>query len=120
MTYAATSPSLCVLEKLVHVEDPDLLPPLSMIEYNLPDETPADRRKIRDLPPDWRHDESATQAIGHQWLSGENAALLFVPSIIVPIADSPDESVLINHRHTSITAIKVARVEPFTLDVRLL
>ena len=33
VTYGATSPALCVLEKLVHVEDPMLLPELMMIRY---------------------------------------------------------------------------------------
>ncbi len=31
VTYCASSPSLCVLEKLVHIEDPDLLPALIMV-----------------------------------------------------------------------------------------
>ena len=31
ITYAATSPALCVLEKLVHIDDPALLPPLLMV-----------------------------------------------------------------------------------------
>lgn len=38
LTYCATSPALCVLEKLVHVEDPALLPEL-MVTYDVPDET---------------------------------------------------------------------------------
>ena len=36
VTYCATSPSLCVLEKLVHVEDPALLPELAMITLRRP------------------------------------------------------------------------------------
>ena len=37
VTYCATSPALCVLEKLVHIEDPALLPELVMVTYEVPD-----------------------------------------------------------------------------------
>ena len=37
VTYCATSPSLCLLEKLVHIEDPALLPDLIMVTYDVPD-----------------------------------------------------------------------------------
>ncbi|MGH8201705.1 MAG: RES family NAD+ phosphorylase, partial [Steroidobacteraceae bacterium] len=37
VTYCATVPSLAALEKRVHVSDPALLPPQSMVEYDAPD-----------------------------------------------------------------------------------
>lgn len=120
LTYAATSPSLCILEKLVHVEDPALLPALAMVMYDIPDEIPTSHRSINDLPTDWRRQEAMTQRLGDEWLTGNDAALLFVPSAIVPIADSPDRNVLINPRHSAAAAIQIERIEPFDLDVRLL
>jgi RES domain-containing protein len=120
VTYAATSPSLCVLEKLVHVEDPELLPALAMVVYDIPDHTPLTRRSLADLPSDWRRWEAETQRLGDEWLAGLEAALLFVPSAIVPIVDSPDENVIINHRHPAATAIQIERIEAFDLDIRLL
>lgn len=119
VTYSATSPSLCVLEKLVHVEDPMLLPKLAMVSYNIPDEIPVVRRGLADLPNDWRQREALTQQLGDEWLDGLSAALLFVPSAIVPIADGPDQNVLINHRHPAAAGITIARIDPFELDVRL-
>lgn len=53
VTYCATSPSLCVLEKLVHVEDPDLLPPLRMVRYDAPDNLPVETISIAELPDAW-------------------------------------------------------------------
>ena len=120
VTYAATSPSLCVLEKLVHVEDPALLPALAMVTYEIPDDMPASHKPVDDLPVDWRRQEAMTQRIGDEWLSGMETALLFVPSAIVPIAGSPDRNVLMNARHPAAAAIRIARVEPFELDIRLL
>lgn len=120
VTYAATSPSLCVLEKLVHVEDPALLPDLAMVIYQVPDDTPVARRNLSDLPNNWRRREAETQCIGDQWLAAAEAAILYVPSAFVPIADSPDQNVIVNHRHPAAAGITIERVEQFELDVRLL
>lgn len=120
LTYAATSPSLCVLEKLVHVEDPTLLPALAMVTYEVPDDIPGARRAVSDLPNDWRQKEVETQRIGDQWLAAAEAAILFVPSAIVPIRDSPDQNVIVNHRHPAAAAITIEQIEQFELDVRLL
>jgi RES domain-containing protein len=120
VTYAATSPSLCVLEKLVHVEDSALLPLLAMVAYDVPDGVPFARRILDDLPQDWRRREAETQRLGDEWLAGLEAAILFVPSAIVPIAGSPDQNLIINHRHPAAAAITIERIEPFELDIRLL
>lgn len=120
VTYAATSPSLCLLEKLVHVEDPALLPELAMVAYDVPDDTPMAQRALVDLPGGWRRQEAETQRLGNEWLAVSQTALLFVPSAIVPLADSPDRNVLINHRHPAAAAITIERIEDFELDIRLL
>lgn len=119
VTYSATSPSLCVLEKLVHVEDPDLLPRLVMVRYRLPDGAPVESATLQDLPADWRRQEALTQQRGDRWLDGRQALVLRVPSAIVPLEDSPDQNVLINHRHPMARDIVIERLEPFELDVRL-
>ncbi|RUX25198.1 RES domain-containing protein [Mesorhizobium sp. M7A.F.Ca.US.011.01.1.1] len=120
LTYAATSPSLCVLEKLVHVEDPELLPALAMLVYEVSDEMPVEPITLADLPEDWRRREAETQRIGDEWLASNRAAILFIPSAIVSIADSPDQNVIINHRHPATAGIRIERIEAFDLDVRLL
>jgi RES domain-containing protein len=120
VTYAATSPSLCVLEKLVHVDDPALLPVLAMVVYDMPDQISASHRDMDDLADGWRRQESMTQRLGDEWLEENDAALLFVPSAIVPIADSPDRNVLINPKNSAAAEIRITRIERFDLDVRLL
>lgn len=119
LTYAATSPSLCVLEKLVHVEDPDLLPELVMVTYEVQDDTAMARIELSDLPQDWRMQESVTQRLGDQWHRAGAAPLLRVPSAIVPIQASPDMNVLINNRHAEAGLIKIASMQDFRLDHRL-
>jgi RES domain-containing protein len=119
VTYCATSPSLCVLEKLVHIEDPKLMPALVMVRYDVPDELAVNAIALAELPDGWRAQESWTQAEGDRWHEGLQAPLLRVPSAILPLEDSPDMNVLISHRHPAAAAIRIARVESFILDARL-
>jgi RES domain-containing protein len=119
VTYCATSPSLCVLEKLVHVEDPDLLPALVMVRYAVPEELAMETIDLAALPDRWRLQESWTQRRGDRWHAALATPLLGVPSVIVPLEGSPDMNVLINHRHQAASAIRIIAAEPFALDVRL-
>jgi len=120
VTYCATSPALCVLEKLVHVEDPDLLPPLVMIRCEAADDIPVETISVADLPDGWRHRESWTQERGDRWHAALTAPLLRVPSAIVPLDGSPDLNVVINHGHPAAAEIAIVAAEPFVLDPRLL
>lgn len=119
VTYCSTAPSLAALEKRVHVTDPVLLPPQVMIAYDVPDTLTIRRISFNDLPADWATQETTTQAIGDGWLDLAAEALLFVPSIIVPIASAADRNVLINHRVAEVASIKIAETCNFTLDPRL-
>ena len=98
VTYCSTVASLAALEKRVHVSDPALLPVQVLITYELPDDISNRTIAINELPNDWTTRETRTQAIGDQWLDSVTETLLFVPSVIVPIANVPDLNVLINHR----------------------
>jgi RES domain-containing protein len=119
VTYCSTVPSLAALEKRVHVTDPTLLPPQAMVAYELPDGISKRTIDIPNLPPDWTTHETHTQAIGDRWLDSVAEVLLFVPSVIVPIANVPDRNVLINNRAANVASIKIAEIMPFTLDPRL-
>ena len=119
ITYCATSPALCVLEKLVHIEDPRLLPDLTMVAYDVPEAAGFDEIALDDLPQDWRRQEALTQRLGDRWRREGAHALLRVPSAIVPLEDSPDVNVVINHAHRDSAAITIHRLAPFSLDPRL-
>ncbi len=119
VTYCSTSPALCVLEKLVHIEDPNLLPSLVLVAYDAPDELGVVDITIADLPSDWRRHEIATQAIGDEWLKRGATPLLRVPSVIVPFADSLDRNFVVNHHHTDTVWITKLASDAFVLDPRL-
>jgi len=119
VTHCATSPALCVLEKLVHIQDPTLLPELVMVRYEVSAEISVESLELNQLPNDWRRQEGWTQQRGNEWHRALSAPLLRVPSAIVPLEGSPDMNVLINHRHPAAAAIKMVATEPFYLDPRL-
>jgi RES domain-containing protein len=119
VTYCSTVASLTALEKRVHVNDPALLPPQSLVTYEMPDTISKRTIDISELPGDWTTRETHTQRIGDEWLDSLWATLLLVPSVIVPIANVPDLNVLINHRMAEAASITIADVTPFTLDPRL-
>jgi RES domain-containing protein len=114
VTYCATSTSLCAVEKLVHTEDPDLLPPLMMVRYDLPDDLGSEALSVADLLQGWRARESWKQ-LGDLWHAELRAPLLCVPSAIVPLEGSPDMNVLINHRHPA--AGQGSDLKPVTFGV---
>ena len=119
VTYCTTAPSLAALEKRVHVTDPSLLPPQMMVEYDVPDDLPMRMMAMSDLPVGWTVRETITQNIGDEWLDGSSEVLLFVPSVILPLANAPERNVLINHRQAASSRIKIVAATPFTLDPRL-
>ena len=119
LTYCSTAPSLAALERRVHVNDPSLLPAQILVTYELPENISRRTIEIGALPADWTMRQTHTQSIGDRWLDSMTEALLFVPSVIVPIASVPDLNVLINHRHAAAQSIRVADLTPFTLDPRL-
>lgn len=119
VTYCSTVASLTAFEKRVHFTDPALLPAQVLVTYELPDSLPQRTIAFHDLPSDWTTREAHTQSIGDRWLDSAAEVLLFVPSVIVPIANVPDRNVLINHRVASSASIEIVDVTRFTLDPRL-
>jgi RES domain-containing protein len=119
VTYCSTGPSLAALERRVHVNDPALLPPQALVTYELPESISKRTIDISALPAGWATRQTQTQSIGDQWLDSITETLLFVPSVIGPIANVPDLNVLINHRVADAASIRIADVTSFTLDPRL-
>ncbi|MGV3548825.1 RES family NAD+ phosphorylase [Rhizobium sp.] len=120
ITYAATSPALCVLEKLVHIEDPALLPPLRMVTYSVPDGLEIDENKLSDLEDGWPLDSAMTRRLGDGWLKRATAPIMKVPSAVLPVTGSPDLNILINHTHPDAARISIHAITDFLLDARLL
>ncbi|MDE0065081.1 MAG: RES family NAD+ phosphorylase [Gammaproteobacteria bacterium] len=120
VTYCSTGPALCVLEKLVHIDDPLLLPDDTMLVcYEVPDEITVESLLLEQVPDDWRNVPRVTRSMGDAWLQGLSAALWSVPSAVVPIAHANDRNLLVNHRHEDADRISISRVDRFEYDPRL-
>ncbi len=120
ITYCASGPAVCVLERLVHIEDAAALPDDTMlVQYDVPEDLALDTWPLGQLPPSWRNDADTTRSIGDAWLDGVSAPLLVVPSVVVPVTDSNDRNLLVNHRHADAGRISIARIERFEFDPRL-
>ena len=120
ITYCATGPALCVLEKLAHIEDAGLLPDDTvLVRYDVPDDLRVEESLLEGLPRNWRSDERLTRSIGNAWLDGGSACLLRVPSVIVPVPDTDDRNIIVNHRHEDAVRIVISRIEKFDYDSRL-
>lgn len=120
VTYCSTSPALCVLEKLVHVQNPDLLPPLVMVRYEAPDDLEVEEVAFATLPPDWTRRGSWSQQRGDAWHAARRAPLLRVSSVILPLDGMPDRNVVVNHAHPDAGRIRLAGLDAFMLDPRLI
>ena len=120
VTYCATVPSLCVLEKLVHVGRPENLPDgLVMLQYEAPDDIAIDHIELDDLPAEWLHDEAVTRQRGDAWLEGLHAPILRVPSVIVAEPGAADRNMVVNHLHPDHVKIRPLPGRPFAFDPRL-
>lgn len=120
VTYCSTGPALCVLEKLVHIDDASLLPDdMMFVRLQAPNDLQVEEMRLDDLPDHWRRRDDVTMRLGNDWLDGVSACLLRVPSVILPIPDTTDRNLLINHRHEDARRITISRIETFRYDSRL-
>jgi RES domain-containing protein len=112
MVYAAATPSLSVLEVLVHLDLPaELLPDdLRLLTIEVPDD--AAMYRLDPAPAD---DAGCVEA-GDAFLKAGDALVMLVRSVVVP----QEWNALINVRHADMARVVVRKEEPFRLDPRLL
>jgi RES domain-containing protein len=77
-----------------------------------------DRVSIDDLPSDWREigARQKLQAIGAEWASTRKAAVLAVPSAIVP----RESNYLLNPLHPAFKRIAIGKPSTVETDLRLI
>jgi RES domain-containing protein len=116
LVYTAATQSLAMLEMLV--QDEPLRARYVVIEARIPKAVLIEWVKIQELPSDWR-DISARaklQAIGTEWAKKQSAAVLAVPSAIIPA----ETNYLLNPLHRDFRRIRVGKPEKFETDLRLI
>ena len=111
MVYTAASPSLAVLEVLVHLDLPaELLPDdYRLLTIEIPDD--AAMYRLDPTPTD----NNACRQAGDGFLGSGAALALLVRSSVVP----QEWNTLLNVKHTDMHRVNVLNNEPFAFDTRL-
>ena len=118
VVYLADHPAAALLEIMVHLEiDAEDLPShYQLLGVDIPGELPVTALHESELPEDWRGRASHTRTLGDDWLREAPAALLRVPSAIVPDASN----YLLNPAHADAAGIGIASATRAAFDPRLM
>lgn len=117
LVYTAESRALSILEVSVHIDlSEDLPTDRFYVEIDIPEDIEILELKIDELPENWDSKPPIleTQYIGDDFVTQNNAAVLKVPSSIVP----PEYNYLINPNHPDSKKIKVISTQKLVFDGR--
>lgn len=118
MVYTAESRALAILEVSVHLDlQEDLPTDRYLITLEIPDEVEILELDQMDLPLNWdaKPPTVETQLIGDDFVTQQTAAVLKVPSAIVP----EECNYLINPLHPDAQKIKITTSKQLLFDARL-
>jgi len=117
LVYTAESRALAILEISVHLDLSEDLPnDRFYVEIDIPDEVEILELSFENLPENWESKPPIieTKYIGDDFVTQMNAAVLKVPSCIVP----PEFNYLINPNHSDSKKIKVISTQRLKFDDR--
>jgi RES domain-containing protein len=113
IVYCTDHPSTALLEIIVHFDAADLPSTYQLLEIEAADNIAIHQP---DLPNDWRDKASLTRSIWSQFAANGQAALMRVPSVIMPKA----ENYLLNPAHPDAVQIRITQIWRYPFDSRLL
>ena len=116
--YCTQSPAAALLEILVHfeIDIQDLPVRYRLLKIEAPDDVQMESISVDRLPPDWPERSEVTRTLGDSWLTRGSAALLSVPSAIVP----ETFNVLLNPAHEDAKRVLIVKAGEHAIDPRLL
>ena len=117
MLYTASTPSLALLEVLVHLS-PLMVPKnYFSVQIEVPDDSVL-HLPIKALPDNWNDilPPLSLKKIGDNFLADMRYLLLKVPSAVVPM----EYNYLINTQHPAIKKVRIVKKQPFNFDRRLI
>ncbi len=117
LVYTSESRALATLEVSVHLDlSEDLPTDRFYVEIDIPDDIEIVELKFEELPENWDSKPPIleTQFIGDDFVTQKTAAVLKVPSSIVP----PEYNYLINPNHSDSKRIKVISSQRLLFDGR--
>jgi RES domain-containing protein len=114
IVYLSEAPSAALLEVCVHTAANDVPPDFTLLRIEGPEPQIAEV-KPKDLPANWKMQIGATRDLGMLWLREHKAALLRVPSAIVPHTTN----LLLNPQHRDAKRLHIAEVLTYPFDPRI-
>lgn len=117
IVYTAESRALATLEVSVHLDlSEDLPEDRYYVQIEIPDELTIQEVKLEDLPDGWNAKPPTliTQIIGDDFVYYNEAAVLKVPSSIIP----QEYNYLINPSHPQASKIKIIGASKMVFDQR--
>lgn len=118
LVYTAETRALAILEVAVHLDLSEDLPnDKYFIEIEIPDDISALEVELADLPENWdsKPPSVVTQIIGDDFVQNNEAAILKMPSSVVPM----EYNYLINPLHPDAKKIRIINKTPMWFDGRL-
>jgi RES domain-containing protein len=116
VVYAASSRSLAILEYMVHITDPSILPnSLVLMTIFVTDNVFVSKIEENFLPVNWRENQIVTRRLGTKFIKENNHLLLCVPSAIVPM----EYNFIINPSHKDLQLCSIKSIDKFSFDHRL-
>ena len=119
VVYASATRALACLETFVHLNASGLPLNRYLVEVTLPDDIWAAARRVEaaDLPVGWDAEPASRTSVdfGTDWIVEKAAALLIVPSVIVP----EEFNLLINPAHADAARVTARKARKWTYDSRL-
>jgi RES domain-containing protein len=118
VVYTSGTLALAAIEYLIHLDPKHLPADLIALEIFIPDDVPVLSADLGALPADWHSlaECEECRAAGDAWLAKATFAALRVPA--APIRE--EFNVLLDPRHSSVSAWRIVRERPFAYDARLL
>lgn len=120
VVYASTTRALACLETVVHLAAGGLPFNRYLVEISIPAAvwTAARRETVGSLPVGWDAEPASMTSVGFggAWIAGMGAAVLVVPSVVVP----EEFNVLINPGHPGVVGVVCRKVRKWLYDPRLL
>ena len=116
VVYTASSRALAMLEMLA--QDQPLRAHYTIIPAAIPASIKVERLALTKLPTDWAesNQNETLRTIGADWINRSKAAVLCVPSAVVP----SEFNYLLNPGHADFKRIKIGNAEIIKTDARLI
>jgi RES domain-containing protein len=113
--YTSENLSLCVLENIVHINNPTFLPTFQAVTIEMPDSFKA--YSIDDFPTNWRTQDAfeSLRKLTDNFIEKRRFLAMKVPSAIIDI----EYNFLINPQHSLFREVKITNQQEFSFDQRL-